>query len=181
MLQKQTIARKMLLLCITVVGFSASAHASNQGYIGIKGGLLSASSNQSSDMDNTFIYGAYAGYHFNDKLTLELDYSQSTKADSNNNQNRDEYQITNYGAYLAYRHPMESTSKGMYAKAKLGVAGAEIDNKVNNLQSFDDVGIAGGLGLGWQLKSNLALETEFNMLSSDIDDKTITLGLHFQF
>ncbi len=164
---------------------NSTSDSTNNTYIGLKGGMISVDNTQRDELDNSFIYGVYTGYYFNDNFALEMDYSKSTKADISGTLGQGDYQISNYGAYIAYRYPINSNdlhqTSTLYAKSKLGFAGAEIDRKFSQSISFDDVGIAGGLGLGWQVKPNFAIETEFNMLSSDIDNKSITFGTHFQF
>ncbi len=176
--------KKIVIISIASIFLSVTAHATQQQqarntYIGIKGGqVFDVEDNKNIKTDDSLNYGIYGGYHFNDKVALEIDYTRSQKANSTQGNKKGDYRVSNYGAYLAYRYPF--TQNSIYAKGKLGVGGAEIDKAF--APSIDDVGAVGGVGLGWQATKNTHLELEFNALRSEmLDTNAVTLGMQYQF
>lgn len=176
--------KKILIISIASLLLSVTAQASQQQqarntYIGIKGGqIFNVEDNKNINTDDSLTYGVYGGYHFNDKVALEIDYTRSQKANSTQGNKKGDYQVNNYGTYLAYRYQLANTS--IYAKGKLGVGGAEINKSF--APSIDDVGVVAGLGLGWQAVKNTKLELEFNALRSGmLDTNAVTLGMQYQF
>ncbi len=176
--------KKILIISIASLFLNASAYAFQQQqakntYIGIKGGqVFDVEDKTNIKTDDSLTYGVYGGYRFNDNVALEVDYTLSKDATSTQGNKKGDYQVSNYGTYLAYRYPLAQTS--IYAKGKLGVGGAEIDKAC--APSIDDVGVVGGVGLGWQASKNTQLELEVNTLRSEmLDTNAVTLGMQYQF
>ncbi|MBS9780392.1 MAG: porin family protein [Moraxellaceae bacterium] len=175
--------KKILIISIVTIFVSVSAQAyqkqTRNTYIGIKGGqVFDIEDNKNIKTDDSLNYGIYGGYRFNDKVALEIDYTISKEANSTQGNKKGDYKVSNYGTYLAYRYPFAQTA--IYAKGKLGVGGAEIDKKY--APSIDDVGVVGGLGIGWQASKHSQLELEVNTLRSEmLDTNAVTLGMQYQF
>ncbi len=177
--------KKILIISIVSIFVSVSAYASQQKqqtkntYIGIKGGQIFDVEDKSNiKTDDSVSYGIYGGYRFNDKVALEIDYTLSKDANSTQSNKKSDYKVSNYGSYLAYRYPLARTS--IYAKGKLGVGGAEIDKSF--APSIDDVGLVGGVGLGWQASQSIQLELEVNALRSEmLDTNAVNFGMQYQF
>lgn len=151
-------------------------------YFGLKAGQLTIDEEDTKSIDDPMIYGGFMGYQFNDKFGVEVDYLVSSEEKVTTKLGSEgKYEIASYGSYLTYRYPFADSN--LYAKSKFGFAGAEVKtNYIGASTSNDDVGIAGGLGLGYRFSKNVSFEGEFNMLRSDIiDTNSFTFGTRLQF
>lgn len=147
-----------------------------QPYIGVKAGQFNVDED-GVDTDDPTAYGVYGGYNFDPNFGIEAEYIGSDDADFEVDGIEGEYDVKTYGAYGTYRYTFPTT--GIYAKGKLGVAKSEISGDAEG----DDTGIAGGVGLGYNVNSNLAIEGEYAMYPSidDTDIDAITIGAHLKF
>ncbi len=86
-----------------------------------------------------------------------------------------------YGAYGTYRYTFPNTA--LYAKGKLGIAKTELEADFDDgsSDSTSDTGIAGGVGLGYNVSPNLGVEAEYAMMDSDADTKLLTVGANLKF
>ncbi len=133
-----------------------------QPYVGVKIGQFNL-----DDADNATAYGIDAGYQFNNNWGIEAEYLGSDDADVDNVY-KGSYDVKTYGLYGTYNYQFPSTA--VYAKAKLGIAktDATIDGR-NSLEQKvsvdgDSTGLAGGIGLGYNVSPNVALEADYNYL-----------------
>ena len=147
-----------------------------QPYVGVKVGQFDL---DVDGADKPTAYGVYGGYNFDPNFGIEAEYVGSSDADYYNG----DIDAKTYGAYGTYRYQFPNT--GLYAKGKLGVAKTEIegnylaeDSKRNTI-SKDDTSLAGGVGLGYSVNPNFAVEAEYDKLGSDAD--LMTIGAHLKF
>ena len=93
--------------------------------------------------------------------------------------NTGEVDAKTYGVYGTYRYAFPNT--GLYAKGKLGVAKTEVEGTGTLLNNFSDsdTSLAGGVGLGYSVNPNFAVEAEYDKLGSDADLMTVGANLKF--
>ena len=143
-------------------------------------------------------YGVYGGVKFTPNFGLEAEYLTTNDADIgdskvNNQLITSQYSGDTYGLYGTYDYVFPNTG-GLYAKGRLGFAKNEINTEVTNTvtkrtasPSFSDTGIAGGLGLGYNITPMASVEAMYNMYPTvtvgdkDFDVTGITLGAHVKF
>lgn len=169
--------------------FSGAGYA-GQPYVGAKIGQYSP-----DDVDDDALsYGIYGGYKFTPEFGVEAEYLTTSDADAfDDSLGKSEYNADVYGLYATYDYTFPTTA--LYAKGRLGVAKNEIDvdytDKIiasdSNSASFSDTGVAGGLGLGYNLSPMASVEAMYNFYPTidtdgeDIDANGLTLGAHFKF
>lgn len=148
-----------------------------QPYVGVKVGQFDL---DVDNADDPTAYGVYGGYNFDPNFGIEAEYVGSDDADYRNG----DLDAKTYGAYGTYRYAFPNS--GLYAKGKLGVAKTEVEGdytvgplKVSN--STSDTGIAGGIGLGYNVNPDFGVEAEYALMDSDVDAKLITIGAHLKF
>lgn len=176
---------KALLTLVAGAVLSVSAQAAvgdmaGQPYVGAKVGTFMPSDGGLDDLDNATAFGVYAGYNFNDSFGAEVEYIGSSDADLRVQGFDGEYNIKTYGAYATYRYQFNNTP--LFAKAKLGVANAEVEVDVaGGNASADDTAIAGGLGLGYSVTPAIDLQAEWALIGGDIDTDLLTVGASYKF
>ncbi len=153
-------------------------------YIGAKIGQYDA---DGAD-DAAISYGVYGGAKFTPNFGAEAEYLTTSK-ESANKQLNSEYEGKVYGLYATYEYPFASTG-GLYAKGRLGFAKNEIEVSYPGTTAklaTDDTGIAGGVGLGYNLSPNAAVEVAYDLYptisnnNGDTDVSGVTLGAKFKF
>lgn len=172
-LQKTLIA--LAVGSLVSVGAQAAISYGNgytgQPYVGVKVGKFDV---DLDGADDPTAYGVYAGYNFDPRFGVEAEYVGSSDADFGNG----ELDAKTYGLYGTYRHSFTNT--GLYGKAKLGVAKTELEATNGNFSaSASDTGVAGGLGLGYNVSPNLGVEAEYDFIDSDTN--LMTVGAHLKF
>ncbi len=169
---------------VLTTGANAAVNYNSMGqaYAGVKVGQFDVDV-EGVDTDKPTAYGVYGGYDFGQGFGAEAEYLTSTDADFTNNGTKGEFNTKSYGAYGTYRYNFPNS--GLYAKGKLGFAKSEI--KVEESEKHKDSGVAGGIGLGLNLSSNLSLEGEYAVLPSidvagdDVDVSLMSVGAHLKF
>src|SRR5699024_6454191 len=121
-------------------------------------------------------FGAYAGYNFTPEFGMEVEYVGSSEESINISGVNVDYDLKTYGIYGTYRYVFPNTA--LYAKGKLGFAKAEINVEANGFggsasDSDSDTGVAGGIGLGYLVNPNIAIEGEYALVAEDLDLLTI--------
>ncbi len=165
--------------------FSGAGYA-GQPYAGVKIGQYSP---DEAD-DDAFSYGVYGGYKFTPEFGVEAEYLTTNDADAFEDEfEKSEYSADVYGLYATYDYVFPNTA--LYAKGRLGVAKNEIDvdytdnfdTRENDSFSESDTGVAGGLGLGYNLTPMASVEAMYNFYPSieELDISGITLGAHLKF
>lgn len=148
-----------------------------QPYIGAKIGQYDLDS-----ADDATSYGVYGGAKFTPNFGIEAEYMTTSDADFSSTR---EYSADVYGLYGTYDYTFPGSD--MYAKGRLGVSKNKVD--VDGYGSKSDTGIAGGLGLGYNLAPNAAVELAYDWYPTvdnvaykgDLDASGITLGANFKF
>lgn len=169
--------------------FSGTGYT-GQPYAGVKIGQYSP---DEAD-DDAFSYGVYGGYKFTSEFGVEAEYLTTSDTDAYEDAfEKSEYSADVYGLYATYDYAFPNTA--LYAKGRLGVAKNKIDVEYNDKiipadsgsASFSDTGVAGGLGLGYNITPMATVEAMYNIyptvdgIGEDIDANGITLGAHFKF
>ena len=192
-LQKTVFA--VLAGSLVTVGAQAAVTYGNgmtaQPYIGAKVGQYDV---DDAD-DEATSYGIYGGAKFNPNWGIEAEYLTTNDADAGKDGTESwEYNGQVYGLYATYEYAFPNTG-GLYAKGRLGVAKNEIEvdykdtafPEDNEKYSESDTGIAGGLGLGYNIAPNAAIEVAYEWYPTidfdgeDVDSNGITLGANFKF
>lgn len=180
----KTLQKTLLALAtgtlLTVSAQAAVAYGSGytgQPYVGVKVGQFDL---DVDNADDPTAYGIYGGYNFDPNFGMEVEYVGSDDADYRNG----DIDAKTYGAYGTYRYAFPNTA--LYAKGKLGIAKTEVegDYTVGSLKYSDstsDTGLAGGIGLGYAVNSNMSIEGEYAMMDSDVDANLMTIGAHLKF
>ena len=160
-------------------------------YVGVKIGQY----DPDNAKDEAFSYGAYGGVKFTPNFGVEAEYLTTTEEDGANDALvRSEYQGEVYGIYATADYYIPNMN-GLYAKGRLGYAKNELEVKdtakvsdvVSREFTADDSGIAGGLGLGYDISPNAAIELAYEWYPTidtddvDLDTNGITLGAKFKF
>lgn len=180
----KTLQKTLLALAagsLLSVGAQAAVSYGNgytgQPYVGAKVGQFDLDVN---DADDPTAYGIYAGYNFDPNFGMEVEYVGSDDADYRGG----DIDAKTYGAYGTYRYTFPNT--GLYAKGKLGVAKTEVEGDYTRgvakvSESTSDTGIAGGVGLGYNVSPNFGIEAEYAMMDSDVDANLMTVGANLKF
>lgn len=162
-------------------GYTGTTGYTGHPYVGIKAGQVMI-----DDADNAGAFGGYVGYQFDPNWGVEADYVGTSDTDTD--VSGIEYNAKAYGAYATYKYGLTNTP--MYIKGKLGAAKSEVEVKAKEGSgSFtaDKTGVAGGLGLGYNVSPNVALEANYDILPKaeydDADTKVNmwTIGAHYKF
>lgn len=167
--------------------------ATAQPYLGAKIGQYSP---DLEDSDNAMSYGVYGGVKLTPNFGIEAEYLTTGDADSYKDAiSTEEYSANVYGLYgtASYAFP---NAGGLYAKGRLGFAKNEVDVKETfkgtNLvekTTLSDTGLAGAVGLGYNITPQASVEAMYNMYptiegdndAGDVDVSGLTLGAHFKF
>ena len=162
---------------------STNTAYTGQPYVGIKAGQFRTDMS-TRDADNQTAYGAYVGYNFTPSWGAEVEYLDSSKEDVKiNGVKVNEVSTNTAGVYGTYKYNFPASN--VYAKGKLGFAQTQVDS---GYDKQDETGIAGGVGLGYNLAPNAALEAEYSRLPSvdlargnSVDTDLWTIGAHYKF
>ncbi|SUD92123.1 porin family protein [Psychrobacter phenylpyruvicus] len=131
-------------------------------------------------------YGVYGGAKFTPNFGVEAEYLTTSDEDFTNTT---EYSADTYGLYATADYAFPNTG-GLYGKGRLGVAKNEVDvegKNINYKTSGSDTGVAGGLGLGFNVAPNASIEAMYNwyptveISNKDYDASGVSLGAHFKF
>ncbi|CAM4027317.1 outer membrane beta-barrel protein [Psychrobacter arenosus] len=173
------------------MGAQAAVSYAGQPYAGVKVGQYSP---DLDDNDDATSYGVYGGYKMANNFGVEAEYLGTDDADSYEDAlYKEEYSGKVYGLYGTYDYTFPNTN--LYAKGRLGVAKNEV--KATNTfkptgstesDKYSDTGLAGGLGLGYNVTPMASVEAMYNMYptieasnNDDVDVSGITLGAHLKF
>lgn len=184
---------KTLLALIAGTVVSAGANAAlyqtntvgytGQPYVGVKAGQFNTDVDR-LDTDNQTAYGVYAGYNFTPNFGAEVEYVDSSEEDLKLSGTKvGEISTNTAGLYGTYKYQFPASN--VYAKGKLGFAQTQVDDSYDK---YDESGLAGGVGLGYNLSPNASVEAEYTRLpsvdlsdNSSIDSDLMTIGAHMKF
>jgi len=189
-----TLQKALLVLSVgSLMSVSAQAalNYAGQPYAGVKIGQYSPDEAE----DDAVSYGVYGGYKFTPEFGIEAEYLTTSDTDAYEDRfEKSEYSADVYGVYGTYDYTFPSTA--LYVKGRLGVAKNEIEVEItdkvssvfNESFSVSDSGVAGGLGLGYNITPMASIEAMYNFYPTiefddgeDLDSNGITLGAHFKF
>ncbi|AWT50064.1 porin family protein [Psychrobacter sp. YP14] len=192
----KTLQKTLLALAagsLMTMGAQAAVNYGNgmtaQPYIGAKIGQYDLDKADNEAMS----YGIYGGAKFTPNFGVEAEYMTTNDEDFTRGANKSEYSADVYGLYGTYDYTFPGSQ--MYAKGRLGVAKnkVDIDSKSLAYNRYDgkksDTGIAGGLGLGYNLAPNAAVEVAYDWYpkvdnvadKGNLDASGVTLGANFKF
>lgn len=184
----KTLQKTLLALAagsLMTAGAQAAVNYGNmaaQPYIGAKVGQYDLDGAK----DKGTSYGVYGGAKFTPNFGVEAEYLTTSDEDFTNTT---EYSADTYGLYATADYAFPNTG-GLYGKGRLGVAKNEVDIEGKNTNykvSGSDTGVAGGLGLGFNVAPNASIEAMYNWYPSveigntDYDASGVTLGAHLKF
>lgn len=186
----------LALLATSAVSVGANAALYNhsgvvgQPYVGVKVGQSKVDLNTNGlDNDDPVAYGIYGGYQFDPNWGVEAEYVGSDKEDLKAGGSKvGNVKQKTFGAYGTYKYTVPNTN--LYAKGKLGIAQNKVKLDGSNYSSDDSkTGLAGGVGLGYNVTPMLAIEAEYDRLPSvsqsltdhDTDTDLMTIGAHVKF
>ena len=188
-LQKALLA--VIIGSVMTMSAQAAVNYAGQPYAGVKVGQYSP-----DDVDDDAVsYGVYGGYKFTSNFGIEAEYLTTGDADAfDDSLEKSEYSADVYGLYATYDYVFPNTA--LYAKGRLGVAKNKIDvdytdkldSSENESFGYSDTGVAGGLGLGYNITPMASVEAMYNFYPTidfdggdDVDSNGITLGAHYKF
>ena len=201
--QKAVLA--LLVGCFMSAGAQAAvSYGDGQPYVGAKIGQFMVDDDR-DNFDDTTAFGVYAGYNFTPGFGMEAEYVGSSEKSfsissgfSGLTSNID-YDFKKYGIYGTYRYMFPNTA--IYAKGKIGFAKVEIEidtmsgylNEPNHnrriiSESISDSGLTGGIGIGYLVNPNIAIEAEYALVAEDLDYALVaedldllTIGVNLKF
>ena len=173
------------------VSAQAAVNYAGQPYVGVKVGQYSP---DLDDVDDATSYGIYGGYKMTNNFGIEAEFLGT--GDENSYEDvisKEEYSAKTYGLYGTYDYVFPTTN--LYAKGRLGIAKNEVEVKdtfklTGATEEFklSETGVAGGLGLGYNITPMASVEAMYNIYptidaddNDDIDVSGITLGAHIKF
>ena len=183
----KTLQKTLLALAagsLMTVGAQAAVYNAAQPYVGAKIGQYDL---DKAD-DEATSYGIYGGAKFTPNFGMEAEYMTTSDEDYDAGA---EYSADVYGLYGTYDYTFPGSQ--MYAKGRLGVAKNKVDFERKNVLgrngSESKTSVAGGLGLGYNLAPNAAVELAYDWYpevkdaynNKKLDANGITLGANFKF
>lgn len=167
------------LACAFCAGLAFSGPvlaAGNPFYVGVKGGTMMV---DLSEYDNASSAGVLLGYRITDdtsgSVAVEAEFTDSSSADITVLGMTGKWDINTFAGYLAYRSPGD-----LYFKGKIGYLNEDLNvNIVGANISGSDSGLSIGVGGGFKLGTNVALEAEYTVIEQDVN--FLSLGVNFSF
>ena len=169
MMLRMTYLAGMVSLCL-------SGAVQSQGvYGGLGVGAMDADIN---GLDASWNGSVMLGYAFGDgpgKFAVEAQYTGPVSDGDVNGGGGGDWNIQTIAGYVAYRY-----GETVYVKARLGYLheSASIHIGPANLNENDD-SVSGGVGVGWNINENIAIEGEFTVIESDINFYSAALIYNF--
>lgn len=179
-----TLTKTLLALAVLpMIAVSAQAQVGQlQGtpYIGAKAGQIILDDEGLDSYDNANALGVVLGYNFTPSLAIETEYLGSSDTDFTVEGVDGEYNAKTYGLYGKYTYNFNNSP--IYATARVGVAKVKVELDVLGATGkYDESGVAGGLGLGYNLTPNANIEAQYNMTDTDADARIWTVGANYKF
>ena len=170
-------AKKLAFVFCIGLGLSGPVLAAgNPFYVGVKGGTMMV---DLSEYDDASSLGVLLGYRITDdssgSVAVEAEFTNSSSSDITVLGKTGNWDINTFAGYLTYRTP-----GNLYLKGKIGFLNEDINvNIVGANISGSDSGLSIGVGGGWKLGTNAALELEYTVIEQDIN--FLSLGVNFSF
>ena len=158
--------KKALILSVSLMSSAAFAdEASQEGfYLGLKAGSLII---DVSGIDNATMLGFQAGYDMGNNWSVEFEYTAG-EAEAGST----DVDATNTAVYTTYR----SAYVRGYFLGKVGFLKEELDG---GGVSESDTGLSYGLGSGFNVNKQFAIEAEYTIVEEDADLFAVTARMKF--
>lgn len=172
----------VFIICLVIAFTNAKAESTNEGrYLLPKAGIMAISLNNSDPLISVgLLYGVRLTEtsSFESELNYGFSGGAHTKIASSGGASKGEYRITTLAGYGVYRLPLTDHT---YLKGKLGLLFEDILRNVENDSTVrnNDLGVAGGIGMGSQFAEMATVELEATIIDKNIIFYSI--GAHFQF
>jgi len=161
---------------------AGTAQAEGKIYVGAKLGVMDA---DIPGFDNAYVGGLYGGYnllgkdaHFSADLsggTLAVEGELLLTLSKGDAAAAGKWDITNFGAYAAYRHPLTDY---FYLKGRIGLVRYDIDTTIASANAGIETKLAAGIGAGWKVGPG-RIEVDLTTYESDI--LFLGAGFHMAF
>lgn len=147
-----------LTAVIMVSMLATTAHADT--YLGAKYGSLKVKPNDSyMSYSSPQAYSLYAGRKFGENTSVEGEYIGSESFAG-------KAKVSSIGLYGRYNQPLTPIDPRLYAKGQLGVAHLKLKGIDTDGGKDSKIGIAFGVGVGFHLLPDIAVEAEYKRLPS---------------
>jgi len=173
-----------LIISLALLGglaVAGAAQAEGKIYVGGKLGVMDA---DIPGFDNAYVGGVYGGYNLLGKDaqfaadlkggTLAVEGEALLTASKGKAAAAGKWDITSFGAYAAYRHPLTDY---FYLKGKLGLVRYDIDTTIG-VNPKTETKLAAGIGAGWKVGPG-SIEAELTTFESDV--LFLSAGFHMNF
>ena len=164
---------KNIVLAAALIAAASTVSANEADREGLYGGVGVGIMNiDIHNADRLYNGTLQMGYHFNNNLALELQYTDSlTEGDINYNygyyRSSVSYSVQTLAAYGVYR-----SSGDVYFKGKAGVLREKV-------LSAKDTGVSAGVGVGFRISDSAALEFEATIIEKDINFFSAAINFGF--
>jgi hypothetical protein len=176
--------RNLVITLALLGGLIVAGAAQAEGKIYV-GGKLAVADADIAGFDNAYVGGVYGGYNLLGKDaqfaadlnggTLAVEGEVLLTLSKGKAAAAGKWDITNFGAYAAYRHPITDY---FYLKGKVGLVRYDIDTTLPSVNSGAETKIAAGIGAGWKVGPG-RLEAEIATYESDV--LVLSAGFHMNF
>lgn len=175
------LATPILMLALAFSNYSYAEQKTGF-YIGAKGGSFLVNLAESNyDYDDARAIGVLVGYDFGNNVSAELEYNSSNNAEIRHfGSKTGTLKINTFAGYMAYRLK-PSANNGFYLKAKAGILSEDVKITLNTNGSIsgNDSGLSLGLGAGYNLSNQVAIEAEYTLIEQDINYMSAGLNIKF--
>lgn len=166
---------KHVIAGLIVATVSVTAQSENY-YVGLKAGSMLT---RLDGFDNSANGGVTLGYAFgdyNNAAAIEAEYTGSlSDGDINIGGAKGKWKVDTFALYGAYRFGGD-----LYGKVKIGYLNERASaSGPGGTFSGTDNGASIGLGAGWKLAPQMAIEAEYTRIESDVD--FLSVGFNYLF
>ena len=173
---------KKIAIAVLLSAFvAAPAVAASENFIGVKTGQMLVDAPGTDDITSI---GVIYGRSFDKNLSIEGEFNYGIAGGDVNTGFAGvtgEVNVWTLAAYGAYRYPV---SDKVYLKGKLGLLYESVEAKASGFgitvsDTATDSGLSYGIGAGFDISKELAVEAEYTIIEEDIN--YLSAGLHYKF
>jgi opacity protein-like surface antigen len=158
----------MAVLAVAGLALAPAAQAADA-YAGVKAGfMLADTENQDAAFNIVGLFGTQLLDLGPKAGTLSAEGELSFTLIDGDLPNGNDWDVSTLGAYAVYR-----SAGDMYLKAKAGLLWRD----TNYDSSFTELSM--GIGGGWRINKNMALEVEYTTIDDNIDMFSVGVNFHF--
>lgn len=169
---------------VMVLSSAGISNAASENFIGVKTGQMTV---DVSGADNITPIGVIYGRSLDSvlkNLSIEGEFNYGISGgdvDTGIAGVTEEINIWTIALYGAYRYPV---SDKVYLKGKLGLLYESVEAEASGFgitvsDTATDTGLSLGVGAGFDISDELAVEAEYTLIEEDID--YLSVGLHYRF